>query len=1119
MHTLSKDAKDANTTTLEKKLAEALVGLKPFRLNKSWIRVPKEDSEIGVGGFGIVHRAVLQKWPLAPKVHVAVKKLHTKGEWEELVHTALALVQELDVWAKLDHPNILPLLGFHLSSRLDEAWLVSPYASNGNIFEYLERTQLGLDSRLELAKDTAKGLEYLHTRTPPICHGDIKSLNVLIDTSGHAMLCDLGLAKATDASVVSTKSKSTNDGGTIRYCSPELFDDGSQPTLKSDIWAWGSGNIKYYRSEWSLPTASNVSSIHLDSMEKELADILTPLEKYRINPGWFEIPKVASTIGSGGFGVVHRAIMRPNWRRRGVDVAVKKLRSMGGRDKCLRMVTALIREVAVWATLSHPNIIPFIGFYLSPRLQEAWLVAPLMIHGNLSQYILSVDPDRDGRLNLALDTANGLQYLHNHKPPICHGDIKPLNVLINAERRAVLCDFGLAKSMESMPSGLTTSTFNQAGSLAYESPELLLGTSLRSLESDVWAWGCLLQEVSAVDPLPNIAVKQVFNDFAWIGRNETTHPVFQELEGKLEISVWVGDVALERPRLSFGDASRLGSGSFGAVYGGQMSTEPPAPPDMVAIRQLFPPIGGTKASDEDVRHFISRLRLQHINVLPIIGYCTDPSPTDELLLLFPYVPRGNLDTYLRNNTLDDSRKTALATEIAEGLLYLHTRSSPIAHGHLHPRNILMNDMGHPLLCDCGFGEFASYFRTTPPTLESLCYQSPEAVVGVSQGTVRGDVWSWGSVLLRITSGHAPYDDVDKVDALRQHFEEKIIPVPLDDLECYPVHMNLLGMCWRWDPLSRPTMGEINAILTGKSFLFVKAWSTEVEEFDALRFSRDSEVLAVESSDSIAIHKTRTGNLVHTLALPDMSSEVRGIQFSSSGRLLARLSRTNVIVWDLATQRVYKDTAFNRSDLMAIDVSADDTFCAIGCRNGTVYIWDINTQGKYKSTSLVDDVQAVEISPGCKVVAAGTQHTGIHLLNTWTLETLAILECKSVWAVRFSPDGDLLFGGGAHEYIARCWDITSIKEGKPRQGKQIPSSSFRGHKKDISSVAGNPTWFMSISDGGEVHAVNLATGTAGGKTSQIGSVPQTAVVRHLDLSPVSDEGTGYIAIGNFREVVI
>ncbi|KAG8908757.1 hypothetical protein FRB99_002995 [Tulasnella sp. 403] len=761
----------ASLKALEDKLAEALVALKPFCLKKSWIRVPKKGSEIGVGGFGVVHRAVLQKWPFAPKVQVAVKKFHTNGEWEELLRVALVLVQELDVWAKLNHPNILPLNGFHLSSNLEEAWLVSPYATNGNLFEYLERTRLALDTRLELAKETAKGLEYLHTRMPPICHGDIKSLNVLIDSSGHAMLCDFGLTKATDTSTAATPR---NDGGTIRYWSPELFDDDSYPTLNTDIWAWGcllleiitglapyhdvqlegrlihvisnktlpapldTGNITFYRSQ-PLPPAPNVSSTApLDHLERELEKLIGSLGRFRVDLSSFEFPKSGLAIGSGGFGVVHRATMRPNRRSSGVLVAVKKLRGLGGRDKRLRMVTALIREIAVWADLSHPLIIPFLGFYLSPQLEEAWLVAPLMTNGNLSQYVRSSKLRMDQRLMLALDTAKGLQYLHNHDPPVCHGDIKALNVLINSERRAVLCDFGLAKTMESMPSGLTTSTFKQAGSLAYESPELVCGKSLRGLESDVWAWGCLLQEVFSGQPPyhwannSGVIVKWITQDIPPAvlqdvellldsdddRSEENALGVLQQLEDKLG-GILIKDLAINRSHVDFTEASKIGSSSFGVLYKGQLSTEPSTSNNRVAVKLLSPSSNVSNVPDEVIQQIVSQLQEKHINILRITGYCRDPSLGGDLLLLFPYISAGSLDAYLTRKALDDTKKLVL-------------------------RNILINNMGRPLLSDFGFDKFAVHFKGVPATTESLRYQSPEVVAEASLGTLRGDAWSWGS---------------------------------------------------------------------------------------------------------------------------------------------------------------------------------------------------------------------------------------------------------------------------------------------------------------------------------------------------------------------------------------
>lgn len=62
----------------------------------------------------------------------------------------------------------------------------------------------------------------------------------------------------------------------------------------------------------------------------------------------------------------------------------------------------------------------------------------------------------------------------------------------------MLCDFGLARVLEEIPSGLTTRSA-KIGTLRYVSPELMLASSARhTRESDVWAWGCLFLEVGAM---------------------------------------------------------------------------------------------------------------------------------------------------------------------------------------------------------------------------------------------------------------------------------------------------------------------------------------------------------------------------------------------------------------------------------------------------------------------------------------------------------------------------------------------------------------------------------------------------------------------------------------------
>lgn len=90
-----------------------------------------------------------------------------------------------------------------------------------------------------------------------------------------------------------------------------------------------------------------------------------------------------------------------------------------------------------------------------------------------------------------------MAYLHSCSPPICHGDLKPANVLVNDEPNAVLCDFGLATFVEDSEavSGFTTSR-SIKGSTRYMSPELFLDIQAKqTLESDVWGWGCTIFEI------------------------------------------------------------------------------------------------------------------------------------------------------------------------------------------------------------------------------------------------------------------------------------------------------------------------------------------------------------------------------------------------------------------------------------------------------------------------------------------------------------------------------------------------------------------------------------------------------------------------------------------------
>ncbi|KAF9645427.1 kinase-like protein, partial [Thelephora ganbajun] len=181
------------------------------------------------GGFGDVYHGTLN----GSRVCVKRVRVYTR---DGLQKVAKAFCQEAVMWKRLNHPNVLPLLGVTIAPLQ----LISNWMSGGNLPEYLEKHSDA--DRIGLLRDVAEGLCYLHSCN--VIHGDLKGPNVLVDNSGHARIADFGFATVT-RSPDSISSTSCRHGHTPRWTSPEILSGGAY-SKEADIFSFAMVMIEVF---------------------------------------------------------------------------------------------------------------------------------------------------------------------------------------------------------------------------------------------------------------------------------------------------------------------------------------------------------------------------------------------------------------------------------------------------------------------------------------------------------------------------------------------------------------------------------------------------------------------------------------------------------------------------------------------------------------------------------------------------------------------------------------------------------------------------------------------------------------------------------------------------------
>ncbi|KAJ9546704.1 hypothetical protein OSB04_019247 [Centaurea solstitialis] len=512
-----------------------------------------DGNRIGVGGFGGVYKAKLlhfdvrkyvreNKYYQFPNVElhgyptreseVAIKRLDKRfGQGK------LEFLQEIEVLSRINHENLVSLLGF--CDESNEMILIYDYASNGSLDKCIRNIQpvnsLTWQKRLQICVDMAQGLNYLHKLD--LIHRDIKSANILLGYNWKGMIGDFGL------SIISRLGDSqvfeTDGAGTPGYADPKYARTGML-SKQSDIYSLGvvllevlCGRLailprlgdepeflvhmakrhfqqkqmiqiidRHLRKELESSSPSQGNEKLLDSintvmktayeclhstethqltMEKVVKELKRALLFHSVGVETFSLEAIKNATNFFsekhviGKGASGKVyIGELLLSTKCKVVSVKRLDRVGSYGE-----GAFLEDVGKLSSYIHENIIPLRGF--CEEGNEKIIILEHAINGSLDKHLHNSTLTWGLRLKISIGIAKGLHHTHtfDEAQHIIHGDIKSSNILLDEDWKAMISNLIIPKA--------------NYGTLAYLDP-LHCSVGLTK-KSDVYSFGVVLFEI------------------------------------------------------------------------------------------------------------------------------------------------------------------------------------------------------------------------------------------------------------------------------------------------------------------------------------------------------------------------------------------------------------------------------------------------------------------------------------------------------------------------------------------------------------------------------------------------------------------------------------------------
>ena len=256
-----------------------LVDYQQINLNRS--------ERLGRGRYGEVFRGELHGTPVAVKEIALPRRTKTLRESD---------IKEIEISASVTHPSIVLLMAYSFlqSSRENSLFLIFDLVVGHNLDDIINDNDLtqeygfgSLSKKCDILLQASRAVAYLHRFKPPIVHGDIKPSNVMLGSNEVVKVCDFGLSKLKQTTLL-TLSTTAAVAGTPLYLAPEQLFHGKTSSIQSDVYAFGATAHEVILEclLWDLDDSSNREYDDLTRLKKKIEAERIPnaLQKQQTHP-------------------------------------------------------------------------------------------------------------------------------------------------------------------------------------------------------------------------------------------------------------------------------------------------------------------------------------------------------------------------------------------------------------------------------------------------------------------------------------------------------------------------------------------------------------------------------------------------------------------------------------------------------------------------------------------------------------------------------------------------------------------------------------------------------------------------------------------------------------------